>query len=76
MYQLNGYEISIDHVLEQAKTYIKNPESIAVIERAFELAFQKHKDQLRKSGEPYIIHPIEVAHILTKWQTGPRTIAS
>ena len=57
MYQLNGYEISIDHVLEQAKTYIKNPESIAVIDRALELAFQKHKDQLRKSGEPYIIHP-------------------
>ena len=76
MYQLNGYEISIDHVLEQAKTYIKNPGSIAVIERAFELAFQKHKDQLRKSGEPYIIHPIEVAYILAKWQTGPRTIAS
>ena len=76
MYQLNGYEISIDHVLEQAKTYIKNPDSIAVIERAFELAFQKHKDQLRKSGEPYIIHPIEVAYISAKWQTGPRTIAS
>ena len=76
MYQLNWYEISIDHVLEQAKTYIKNPDSIAVIERAFELAFQKHKDQLRKSGEPYIIHPIEVAYILAKWQTGPRTIAS
>ncbi|AMC07877.1 RelA/SpoT family protein [Turicibacter sp. H121] len=76
MYQLNGYEISIDHVLEQAKTYIKNPDSIAVIERAFELAFQKHKDQLRKSGEPYIIHPIEVAYILAKWQTRPRTIAS
>lgn len=76
MYQLNGYEISIDHVLEQAKTYIKNPDSIAVIERAFELAFQKHKDQLRKSGEPYIIHPIEVTYILAKWQTGPRTIAS
>ena len=76
MYQLNGYEISIDHVLEKAKTYIKNPDSIAVIERAFELAFQKHKDQLRKSGEPYIIHPIEVAYILAKWQTGPRTIAS
>ena len=76
MYQLNGYEISIDHVLEQAKTYIKNPDSIAVIERAFELAFQKHKDQLRKSGETYIIHPIEVAYILAKWQTGPRTIAS
>ena len=76
MYQLNGYDISIDHVLEQAKTYIKNPDSIAIIERAFELAYQHHKDQLRKSGEPYIIHPIEVAYILAKWQTGPRTIAS
>ena len=31
---------------------------------------------MRKSGEPYIIHPIEVAYILAKWQTGPRTIAS
>lgn len=76
MYQLNGYDISIDHVLEQAKTYIKNPDSIAIIERAFELAYQHHKDQLRKSGEPYIIHPIEVAYVLAKWQTGPRTIAS
>ena len=35
MYQLNGYEISINHVLEQAKTYIKNPDSLAIIERAF-----------------------------------------
>ena len=76
MYQLNGYDISIDHVLEQAKTYIKNPDSIAIIEKAFELAYQQHKTQLRKSGEPYIIHPIEVAYILAKWQTGPRTIAS
>ena len=48
MYQLNGYDISIDHVLEQAKTYIKNPDSIAIIEKAFELAYQQHKTQLRK----------------------------
>ena len=76
MHQINGYEISIDHVLEQVKTYIKNPESLAIIERAFELAFDKHKDQIRKSGEPYIIHPIEVAYILSTWQTGPRTITA
>ena len=76
MYQLNGYEISIDHVLEQAKTYIKNPESIAVIERAFELAFQKHKDQLRKSGEPYIIHPLKVAYILAELELDKESITA
>jgi len=76
MQQLNGYEISIDHVLKQIETYIKNPDSIATIKRAFQFAFEQHKDQLRKSGEPYILHPIEVAHILSIWQTGPRTITS
>ena len=76
MYQVNGYEISIEHVLKQAQTYIKNPDSLAIIQRAFELAFDKHKTQLRKSGEPYIIHPIEVAYLLATWQTGPRTIAA
>jgi len=76
MGQLNGYEVSIDHVLEQVKTYIKNPESIATIERAFQFAFEQHQNQIRKSGEPYILHPIEVAHILSLWQTGPRTITA
>ena len=76
MYQVNGYEISIEHVLNQARTYIKNPDSLAIIQRAFELSFEKHKTQFRKSGEPYIIHPIEVAHILSLWQTGPKTIAA
>ena len=39
-------------------------ESIAVVDRAFELANSAHGDQKRKSGEPYIIHPIAVATIL------------
>lgn len=37
---------------------------IKLISKAYEFAKNKHKDQLRKSGEPYIIHPIEVANIL------------
>ena len=76
MYQNNGYNVSIDHVLEVVKTYIKKPESIELIKSAFEFANQKHQEQYRKSGEPYIIHPIEVAYILATWQTGPKTIAS
>lgn len=41
-----------------------SPENIAVIDKAFELANEAHGDQKRKSGEPYIIHPLAVATIL------------
>ena len=37
-----------------------------VIQRAFEYADEKHKKQLRKSGEPYIIHPLAVAEIVAE----------
>ncbi|MCD7774707.1 MAG: bifunctional (p)ppGpp synthetase/guanosine-3',5'-bis(diphosphate) 3'-pyrophosphohydrolase [Clostridiales bacterium] len=41
-----------------------SPENIAVIDKAFNLANEAHGDQKRKSGEPYIIHPVAVASIL------------
>ena len=41
-----------------------SPENIAVVDKAFELANEAHGDQKRKSGEPYIIHPLAVATIL------------
>ena len=36
------------------------------IQKAYEYADRKHKDQLRKSGEPYIMHPIAVARIVCR----------
>ena len=36
------------------------------IQKAYEYADRKHKDQLRKSGEPYIIHPLAVAEIVAE----------
>ncbi len=39
-------------------------DAIAVVDKAFELANSAHGDQKRKSGEPYIIHPLAVATIL------------
>ncbi len=41
-----------------------NDEDIEIIDKAFELANEYHGDQKRKSGEPYIIHPIAVCDIL------------
>lgn len=39
---------------------------ISMLEKAYTLAMNAHKDQLRKSGEPYIVHPLCVANILAE----------
>jgi GTP pyrophosphokinase len=48
------------------KSYIDDEESIRLLERAYRYAAKKHENQTRKSGEPYIVHPLAVANILTK----------
>ncbi len=47
-----------------------------LIQRAFKRAEQQHDGQFRKSGEPYITHPVAVAKILAELGTGPSTIAA
>ena len=44
---------------------IKGEDDRQLIIRAFELANEAHKEMKRKSGEPYILHPIAVARIVT-----------
>ena len=52
------------------------PADIDLIERASRFAREQHEGQLRKSGEPYIIHPYEVALILAKLEADPKTVAA
>ena len=49
---------------------------MALIERAYEYAATAHAGQRRKSGEPYIFHPIATARILAEMQLDPETIAA
>ncbi len=51
-------------------------DDISLIEKAYETACRFHKDQLRKSGEPYIIHPLCVAIILADMEMDKETIAA
>ena len=51
-------------------------DDISLIEKAYNLAYMAHKNQLRKSGEPYIIHPLSVAIILAELQLDKETIVS
>jgi len=44
------------------------PPDVALVERAFEFSETAHRGQFRKSGEPYITHPLAVASILSQWR--------
>lgn len=56
--------------------YITDPKSRDMIKEAYEMAKKYHTGQVRKSGEDYIHHLIEVGYILAKLQAGPATIAA
>ena len=51
-------------------------EDFSVVYKAYEIAHEAHKNQIRKSGEPYIIHPLNVALILTSLESDLESIAA
>jgi len=67
-----------NELTELIKTVKANhPKSdLTIIDRAFVAADAAHSGQLRKSGEPYITHPLAVAQILAELGIGPTTIAA
>ena len=64
-----------DDVLAMCKEYM-NETHVKFIEKAIYFATYAHKDQIRKSGEAYIVHPIQVAGILAELKLDPDTIAT
>jgi len=61
---------------ESIESYISNDKHLDIIQDAYNYALEKHKGQLRKSGEDYIIHPYDVALILSEYHTDPTTIVA
>ena len=61
---------------ESLSAYLSRPEHLDFIRKAFDFAYDKHGGQLRKSGEPYIIHPVQVALTLADFRVDPTTIAA
>ena len=68
-------DVTIDDVLEKMKKNNKKSD-LKLIRRAYDFAKEKHGDQLRKSGEPYIIHPVQVAYILANLELDDATICA
>ena len=56
--------IGIEELIEKVRRY--NPDAqVELIRRAYDFSAQAHEGQLRRSGEPYLAHPLAVAEILT-----------
>ncbi|MFH1897925.1 MAG: bifunctional (p)ppGpp synthetase/guanosine-3',5'-bis(diphosphate) 3'-pyrophosphohydrolase [Candidatus Desantisbacteria bacterium] len=68
-------EMDIDNLINRVISY--NPSAdIPLIKKAYQVASLAHHDQKRLSGEPYIIHPLETANILTEFKMDVVTIAA
>lgn len=68
-----------DHSFEQLNEVIQKylPESdVALIDTAYHFAKKAHEHQRRKSNEPYIVHPLEVAYILAELEQDAPTICA
>ena len=68
-------EILYRELIDKIRSYHPSAD-ISMVEKAYRLADDAHKNQLRKSGEPYIIHPLCVANILAELELDKETIVA
>ncbi len=71
----SGEIISVEDFFASLNAYL-SPEQVDFVRKAYELAVDAHALQRRKSGDPYIIHPLGVARILTQLQMDDKTLAA
>ncbi|MEK6705979.1 MAG: bifunctional (p)ppGpp synthetase/guanosine-3',5'-bis(diphosphate) 3'-pyrophosphohydrolase [Bdellovibrionota bacterium] len=67
--------INIEMLCSKITSYYPDAK-LDIVKKAFTFAQQAHKDQLRSSGEPYMIHPAEVAHTLAMLRLDLPSIAT
>ena len=66
---------SFRRLIGKAQEYLR-PEKLAVVEEAYNFASQAHQGQVRKSGKPYLEHPLQVALILAELQLDASSLAA
>ena len=67
--------LSANDVMDICRTYM-NDKHVQFVQKACDFATYVHKEQYRQSGEPYIMHPIQVAGILANLKMDPETVAA
>lgn len=69
-------QVTLNDIIINFKKYNNNEEDIDKIKKAFNYAFILHNGQYRQSGEPYIIHPLNVSYILSEMYADTDTICA
>lgn len=64
-----------DKLIETIRKYHPSTD-VSQVQKAYSIAFEAHKEQKRRSGEPYIIHPVSVAIILADMELDKETIVA
>jgi guanosine-3',5'-bis(diphosphate) 3'-pyrophosphohydrolase len=67
--------IRFDDILEKAAAYISEKD-VLVLQKAYVFAARAHKGQVRRSGEPYLSHPLEVANTLADMRLDRTTLVA
>jgi guanosine-3',5'-bis(diphosphate) 3'-pyrophosphohydrolase len=62
-------------LIQKAKEYLP-PEKVTLVEAAYKFALNAHKGQVRKSGDPYLDHPLQTATMLAELQLDAATLAA
>ena len=68
-------EVTIQDIISKKKQNSRRVDTKFIL-KAYNYALQKHGDQKRNSGEPYIVHPLQVAFILADMGLDEKTIAA
>ena len=68
--------ITKEDLFNKVSSYLRNEKNIDIIKKAYYYAEKSHLGQFRKSGDPYIQHPLEVAYLLACLKTSPQTICA
>ena len=75
MQAVTGYPDAVLKLRGLLNTYLE-PDKVALILKAYEVGEAAHRGQTRKTGEPYILHPVAVAQILANMRMDPESIAA
>ena len=67
--------MDFSELLEKAGQYLP-AEKLKVVENAYHFALKAHEGQLRKSGEPFVKHPLNVAYTLAELQLDASSLAA
>jgi len=73
--QVNANMSGAEVLLQDASSYLR-AEDVRQLQTAYEFSEAAHEGQFRRSGEPYISHPVAVATILAQWHLDPQALTA